>query len=116
MLHSDAGRRVLATLHCAPWHRNVEVVVATSGRTETFLKEREIQLLTWPSVLARPEPTRFSPLGERQFQSQLEQRATIVRTLSDLDPTAAEQASTTGFVHRCLAWVRARGGHVEHHL
>ena len=31
-------------------------------------------------------------LGKRQFQSQLELRAMIVRTMSDLDPIAAEKA------------------------
>ena len=37
--------------------------------------------------------------GERQFQSQLELQAMIVRTLSDLDPGATKQARTTGFIH-----------------
>ena len=55
-------------------------------------------------------------LGDRQFTSQLELRATIVRTVSALDPEAAEKARTTGFIHRCLACVRARGGLFEHRL
>ena len=55
-------------------------------------------------------------LGERHFQSQLELRAMIVRTLSDLDPEATEQACTTGFIHRCLACLRAGGGQFEHGL
>ena len=38
----------------------------------------------------------------------------IVRRMSALDPEAAEKACTTGFIHRCLACVRARGGHFEH--
>ena len=33
LLHSDAGRRVLATLHGAPWHRHVELVVAGRQRS-----------------------------------------------------------------------------------
>ena len=35
VLHSDAGRRVLATLHGAPWHRHVELVVAGRQRSVT---------------------------------------------------------------------------------
>ena len=50
------------------------------------------------------------------FQSQLELRAMIVRTMSGLDPEAAEKACTTGFIRRCLACVRAKGGHFEHRL
>ena len=61
------------------------------------------------SMLARPQPTRFSPLA-------LELRAMIAHRMSDLDAIAAEKACTTGFVHRCLACVRARGGHFEHRL
>ena len=69
------------------------------------------------SVLARLESTRFSLLarvgnstvGERQFQSQLESGAMIVRAMPALDPEAADKACTTGFIHRCLACVRARG-------
>ena len=34
-LHSDAGRRVLATLHGAPWHRHLELVVAGRQRPIT---------------------------------------------------------------------------------
>ena len=75
------------------------------------------------SMLARPEPLDFhlwqeweTALGQRHFQSQLEWRAMIVRTMSELDPEAAEKACTTGIIHRCLACVRARGGHVEHRL
>ena len=60
-------------------------------------------------MLARPQPTRFSPLA-------LELRAMIAHRMSDLDAIAAEKACTTGFVHRCLACVRARGGHFEHRL
>ena len=44
----------------------------------------------------------------------LELRAMIVRAVSALDPEATEKACTTGFIHRCLASVRARGGHFEH--
>ena len=120
-----------ATLHGAPWHRHVELVVAgrqrpithTSRRTKAFLKEREIQLLTWPPCSPDLSPLDFhlwqeweTALGDRQFTSQLELRAMIVRTLSALDPEAAEKACTTGFFHRCLACVRARGGHFEHRL
>ena len=35
VLHSDAGRRVLATLHGAPWHRHVDLVVAGRQRSVT---------------------------------------------------------------------------------
>ena len=38
----------------------------------------------------------------------------IVCTLFDLDPEATEQAWTTGFIRRCLACVRAKGGHFGH--
>ena len=54
--------------------------------------------------------------GERQFQSLLELRAMIVRTMSDLDPITAEKACHTGFIHRCLACLRARNGHFENRL
>ena len=81
---------------------------AGGGRktTPNHTQEREIQLLTWPAC----------SLGDRQFTSQLELRAMIVRTLSDLDPEAPEKACTTGLFHRCVACVRARGGHFEHRL
>ena len=55
-------------------------------------------------------------MGERHFQSQLELRAMIVRAVSAHDPEAAEKACTTGFSHRCLACVRAKGDHFEHWL
>ena len=54
-------------------------------------------------------------LGYRQFTSQLELRVTI-RAQSVSSPEAAEKARTTGFIHRCLACVRARGGLFEHRL
>ena len=38
----------------------------------------------------------------------------IVRTVSALDPEAAEKARAAGFIHRCTACVRARDGHFEH--
>ena len=34
----------------------------------------------------------------------------IVRAVSALDPEAAENARTTGFIRRCFACVRAKGG------
>ena len=64
------------------------------------LRAREVVIM-----LARLEPTRF-----------LELRAMIVRRVSVLDPEAGEKSCTTGFIHRCLACVRARGGHFEHRL
>ena len=95
----------------------------TSRRTKAFLKERDIQLLTWPPCSPDLSPLDFhlwqaweTALGERQFQSQLELLAMITRTLSDLDPEATEQACTARFIHRCLACVRARGGHFERRL
>ena len=69
MLHSDAGRRVFAALHGASWHRHVELVVA--GRQCTITHQPAHQGVfegarhSAPhaaSVLARLEPTRFSPL------------------------------------------------------
>ena len=93
----------------------------TSRRTKAFLKEHEIQLLTCLPCSPDLSPLDFhlwqeweTAVGDRQVTSQLELRAMIVRTLSALDPEAAEKACTTG--HRCLACVRARGGHFEHRL
>ena len=95
----------------------------TSRRPKTFLKEREIQLLTWPpcSPDLRPLDLRLrqeweTALGDRQFTSQLELRAMIVPTMSDLDPIATDKACTTGFIHRCWTCVHARGGRFEQRL
>ena len=95
------------------WWQEVNAPSHTSRRTKAFLKEREIQLLTWPPCSPDLSPLEFhlwqegeTALGERQFQSQLELRAMIVRTMSDLDPIAAEKACTNWFIHRCLALVR----------
>ena len=68
MLHSDAGRRVLATLHGAPWHTHVELVVARRQRSITHQPAHQsvFEGARNPaprSVLARLEPTRFSPLA-----------------------------------------------------
>ena len=40
VLHSHAGRRVLATLHGAPWHRHIELVVARKGGFERARRSR----------------------------------------------------------------------------
>ena len=105
------------------WWQEDNAPSHTSQRTRAFLKEREIQLLTLPPCSPDLNPLDFhlwqeweTALGERQFQSQLEMRAKIVRTLSALDPEAAEKARTSGFIHRCLACVPARDGHFEHRL
>ena len=81
------------------------------------------QLLTWPPCSPDLSPLDFhlwqeweTALVERQFTSQLELRAMIVRTMSCLDPEAAEKACTVGFIRRCLACVRAKGGHFGHRL
>ena len=73
---------------------------------KAFLKEREIQLLTWPPCSPDLSPLDFhiwqeweTALGERQFPSQLELRAMLARAMSALDPEAAERACTTGFFH-----------------
>ena len=71
MLHSDAGRRVLATLHGAAWHRHIELVVAGRQRSIThqpahqgvFEGARHPAPPHVASVIARLEPTRFSPLA-----------------------------------------------------
>ena len=92
MLHSDAGRRVLATCMArlgtdtsSWWWQEDNAPSHTSRRTKAFLKEGEIQLLTWPPC--SPDLSRLdfhlwqeweTALGERQFQSQLELRAMIV--------------------------------------
>ena len=84
--HSDAGRRVFATLHGAPWHRHVELVVAgrqtlhhtPAGAPRRFLKEREIQLLTWP-----PCPPDLSPLDFHLWQ-EWKQRLAIVNSRPSL--------------------------------
>ena len=70
-LHSDAGRRVLATLHGAPWHRHVELVVV-AGRQRSITHQPAHQGVFGrarhpaphvASMLARPQPTRFSPVA-----------------------------------------------------
>ena len=71
MLHSHVGRRGLATLHGAPWHRHVKLVVAERQRPIThqpayqgvFEGARNNPAPHVASVLARLEPTRFSPLA-----------------------------------------------------
>ena len=105
------------------WWQQDNAPSYSSRRTNAFLKEREIQLLTWPPCSPDLDPLDFHlwqeremALGDRQFTSQMELCAMIVRTMFDLDPEAAEKACTTGFIHRCLACVRARGGHFEHRL
>ena len=105
------------------WWQEDNAPSHTSRRTKTFLNEREIQFLTWPPCSPDLSPLDFhlwqeweTALGERQFTSQLELRAMIVRTVSCLDPEAAEKARTTAFIRRCLACVRAKGGHFEHRL
>ena len=95
VLQSDAGRRVLATLRGAPWHRLVELVVAGRQRSITHQPAHQgvFEGARNPaphvaSMFARPHPTRFSP----------------------------GKACTSGFIRRCLACVRAKGGHFEHRL
>ena len=87
------------------WWQEDNAPSHTSRRTKAFLKDRDIQLLTWPPCSPDLSPLDFhlwqaweTALGERQF---------VERTLSDLDPEAAEKACTSGCVHRCLACVRA---------
>ena len=105
------------------WWQEDNAPSHTSRRTKAFLKEREIQLLTWPQCSPDLSPLDFhlwqeweTALGDRQFTSQLELRAMVVRTMSALEPETAEKACTTGFIRRCLACVRAKGGHFEHRL
>ena len=43
-------------------------------------------------------------------------RAMIVRTMSSLDPDAAQKDCIAKFIHRCLACMRARGDHFAHRL
>ena len=76
---------------------------------------REIQLVTWPPCSTNSSPLDFHTrqewelaLGDSQFTSQLELRAMIVRTVSDLDPEATEHTCTTKFIHKYLACVRAK--------
>ena len=117
-INTDCYTRMLddVYLHGTPWHRHVELVVAGRQRPITHQPAHQGILggARHPaphvaSMLARLEPTRFSTaLGDRQFTFQLVLRAMIVRTLSDLDPEATEQACTTGFIRRCLACVRQR--------
>ena len=70
MLRSNAGRRVLATLHGAPWHKHFELVV--TGRQRSIAHQPRHQGVFEgarnppphvASVLARLEPTRFSLLA-----------------------------------------------------
>ena len=70
MLHTDAGRRVLTTLHGAPWDRHIELTVARRNRPITHQPAHQgvFERARNPaphaaSVLARLEPTRFSPLA-----------------------------------------------------
>ena len=85
---------------------------------KNVLRERQVQLLTWPPCSPDLSPLVASTgngTWSLSFTSQLELRS-IVRAMSDLDPDAAEKACTTGFTHKCLACVRTRGGHFEHRL
>ena len=132
-------------LFSSPWSSVVSVVVVSSlddmylphgmarlGHVELVVARRQRSIahqLAHQSVFERARnplprgPLDFHPLrvwetalGDRQLTSQLELRAMIVRTVSALDQEAAEKACTTGFIHRCLSCVRARGGHLEHRL
>ena len=80
----------------------------TSRRSKAFLKEREIQLLTWAPCSRDLSPLDLhfwqeweTALGNRQLTSQLELRAVIVRTVSALDPEEH-------WVHSQMLGVRAR--------
>ena len=87
-------RRVLATLHGGPWHRHVELVVAGKQRSiahqpahhDVFERARNPAPHV-ASVLARLEPTRFSPLAR------LRQRLATVnsRPSSDCAPWSCAQ-------------------------
>ena len=92
------------------WWQEVNASSHTSRRTITFLNKPKIQLLTWSPCAPDLSPLDFhlreTALGARQFTSQLEWRAMIVRAMSNLDPDVAEKARTTRFIHRCLACVR----------
>ena len=97
------------------WWQEDNAPSHTSRRTKAFLKEREIQLFKWNPCSPVLSPLGFEPrqewepaLGDRQFTSQLELRAMVVKTVSALDPEAAEKACTTVFIHRCLVCVRQR--------
>ena len=82
----------------------------------------EIQLLTWPPCSPDLSPLDFhlwqeweTALVERKFDSQLGLRTMIVRTMSiSIQKPHTEKARTPGFIHRCLACVRARGSLFEH--
>ena len=122
VLRSDAGRRVLVTCMArlgtdtsSCWWQEANAASHTSRRTKAFLKEREIQLLTWLPFSPDLSPLDFhlwqaweTALGERQFTFQLELRAMIVRTMSGLDPKAAEKAGVRHWVHSQMPGVRAR--------
>ena len=118
---SRCSRRITSTEAASDewglgWDRNGHErdAAADSERApsaQLALKEREIQLRTWPPCSPDLSPLDFhlwqereTALGERQFQSQLELRAMIVRTVSALDPEAAEEASRGGHFEDCLRW------------
>ena len=63
------------------WWQEDNAPSRISRRNKAFLKERDIHLLTWPPLDFHLWQAWETALGERQFQSQLELRATIVRTL-----------------------------------
>ena len=63
------------------WWQEDNAPSHTSRRTKAFLKERKIQLRTWPPCSSDLSNSIFeTALGERQFTSQLELRAMIVRS------------------------------------
>ena len=45
------------------WWQEDNAPSHTSRHTKAFLKECDIQLLTWSFMLARPQPNRFSPVA-----------------------------------------------------
>ena len=72
------------------WWQEDNAPSHTSRRTKAFLKEREIQLLSWLPCSPDLNALDFhfwqeweTALGERQFQSRLEVRAMIVRTMPE---------------------------------
>ena len=106
--------RALAQTRRASGGRKTTPRHTPAGAPRRFLKEREIQLLTWPRCSTDLSPLDShlwqeweTLLGERQFQPQLELRAMFVRTMSDLDPIAAAKACTTWFNSHMIS-VRTR--------